>query len=141
MRQDFILIFKSYFCLKHPSDAPQAVLWVWVPGQVLHQVGFSSSLCLSGPSILSSANKQLPLIIIESVFLLDSLSTFFCVPPIPKGNWHLFDLIPGGFCPPNKSMHGDVAFATLLCSAEGLDPTVEAKGFSRIKAKEKGEWQ
>lgn len=34
-------------------------------------------------------------------------------------------------------MHGDVAFAALLCSAHGLEPTVEAKGFSRIKAKEK----
>lgn len=101
---------------------------MWVPGQVLRQVGGNFLISLSLVPPFSLVNKELPSDYSSVCLPPGQLIQILWVLPAPKGKWHLFDLIPGGFCPPNKSMHGDVAFVTVLCSADGLDPTVEANG-------------
>lgn len=99
-----------------------------MPGQVYHQVGGNFLISVSGPSIPSSVNKELP------------ADYFKCLPPDPyflslpflKGN---------GSCliPSNKSLqrHREVAFVTVLVLLVALSPPWNQRGFPGLKTRKK----
>lgn len=91
----------------------------------------------SSLSLLSFLNKELPSDYSRVCLPPGQLIQISCVPPVPKGKCHLFDLIPGGFFPSNKSIQGEVPLWLSFVLLMALGPRWKQKAFPGLRARKK----